>query len=125
MKIVQSYSPMDRSAASTGPRSVGGASSIVGASITFAPIAESCRDRSLACCRVRVTTTVWPNSGRLSNQFMVGRNDTTRPMIVIAGGPSLASAIFCGRSAIVPTTVRCFGWVPQRIVAAGISGGMP
>jgi hypothetical protein len=80
---------------------------------------------SLACCRVRVTTMVWPNSGRRSNQFSVSRSDTTLPMIVIAGGASFASSTRRARSATVPTTVRCRGVVPQRIVAAGVSGDMP
>ena len=93
--------------------------------MTRAPIPDRRFDRSLACWRVRVTTTVWPKRGRDSNQLSFSRKPTTRPTIVRAGGASFASATRCGRSEMVPTAVRCRGVVPQRIDAAGMSGGMP
>ena len=83
-------------------------------------------ERSLACWRVRVTTMVWPKRGRISNQFIVWRRETTRPMMVSAGGWSLAWATFCGRSEMVPTTVRCCGrGCPSGWRRRAWSGSMP
>jgi len=74
--------------------------------MTRAPSASSCSLSALAWSRVRVTTTVWPNSGRDSNQLSVSRRVTTLPTIVIAGLPMPARAMASARVAIVATHVR-------------------
>ena len=125
VKMIQSASPAWAMASSTSDKSAGGISSMVGASITSAPSSANWADSSLACWRVRVTAMVLPKSGCDSNQFNDWRSWTTRPTMVIAGGCNPASATFWARSASVPVMVCWRGVDPQRIVAAGMSAGMP
>ena len=120
-------SPASRpTAASTADQSAGGTSSSVGASITSAPAARSRSDSPLAWCRVRVTKTRCPNSGRSVKKSSPGSSsDATAPTTMIAGAPSPAAVTASGSVASVPRTVRCRGRVPHCTAAAGVSGLKP
>src|SRR5205807_10427374 len=58
------------------------------------PRARSLLLSALACLRVRVTTILFPRSGRFSYQFSVSRNDTTSPNTTTAGASKLFAAAF-------------------------------
>ena len=112
-------------AASSASQSVGASWRLTAYSTTRAPVSRSRRDRLPACSRERVTSTVRPDSGRLSNQRIASRWRTTSPITVIAGAPMPAA---CARAAIdarVPSTTRCCGSVPHWITATGVSTGLP
>ncbi len=60
----------------------GGSTEIVGTSTGVAPSARSRADRAPACSLVRGTSTVQPNSGRVSNQDSRSRRSTAAPTTV-------------------------------------------
>ena len=98
---------------------------MVGHSMTFAPqIAR--RSVSLdACSRVRVTSTVWPNSGSFSFHASFSCSVTVGPTMNSAGGRTFSASAVAATVASVAVTVRCVGRVAFSTSATGVSSGRP
>ena len=98
---------------------------MAGTSITLAPSISSFSVSAEAWARARVTTKVFPKRGLVSNQLRESRSFTTSPTINMAGGFMPVRTTSSYALSNVVTRVRCSGWVPQRIRAAGVSAGRP
>ncbi|SCI51488.1 Uncharacterised protein [uncultured Butyricicoccus sp.] len=113
------------SASASGRVSVRSTVSMHGASVTSAPSARRRAASVPARPRGRVTTTVFPCSGRDVNQSSVSLRPHTLPTTMSAGLRSPAARTRSAKPAIVATTLRWVPRAPFSITAAGISGAMP
>ena len=101
------------------PLSTGSWISMVGTSITSAPISRSCLLSSPACSVDRVTTTCWPNNGRFVNQFKSCA--ATSPTTIVQGA---CRGSWCSSASVERITL----WserVPHRTAAAGVFAARP